>query len=167
MLAKFFASFLGIVITRLQLEKSLYLEAFLLGILPIWSEVLASNITKTEPSLEKDRNKLYLDGVLDALVFIIIPSVWYYLSLAESTDEKIALIFFIFCGLTRLFQFVRKGLNHDGYFRGLPVTYTGYMWLVLALLKNYEANKAASITLVLVSILMITNKIKIKVRAVK
>lgn len=167
MLAKFFSCLLGLAIIAFNPELSLYLHAFLIGILPIWSEVLASRITNIEPAQEKNKKWLWVDALIDAWVFLFVPSGWFFWVANENTPLRISALFiFVMSGLWRLYHFVKKGLSLDGYFRGLPVTYTGYLWLLLILLKNNNLQSLIEPFLFLISWGMVTPKIKIKVNSV-
>lgn len=167
MLAKLAASFFGLMMTGLKSDLSVYLQAFLIGILPIWSEVLASRITRVEPSLEKSKKWLIADAVVDALVFLIVPGGWFLWMTHEARFvEGAAVLIFVLGGVWRLINFTRTGLNTDGYFRGLPVTYTGYLWILLILCRSVNGEWLVAPLLLLVTWAMITRRIKIKVSSV-
>lgn len=171
-LAKFLISLLGLVIIVLFETLPNYIIAFILGILPIWSEVLTTKITKIEPALTKSKKWLVIDALVDAFSFVLIPSSWFGIHTIKQTisvNQKmqlLALFAFVACGLWRLIQFVRTGLNKDNYFRGVPVTYMGYLWILLILLENLNLQILTSFVLLLASWSMISKHIKVKVSSV-
>lgn len=164
MFSKFIASLLAIFFV-LKYSISLPLQAFLIGIFPIWSEVLASYTTNVEPARVQNKFLIYLDGVMDVFVFILVPSFWFWLVTGKTQIEFFGLLIFFCCGFFRIIRFITKGLNREGKFSGLPVTYTGYIWIVL--IGIYEMNIAglssylSLVLLVIVSIAMVTKKIQI------
>jgi hypothetical protein len=141
------------------------LQAFLIGIFPIWSEVLASYLTKIEPARVQNRFLVYLDGVIDLFVFIFIPSFWFWMASGKAPIVFFGLLLFVCCGFFRIIRFVTKGLNSEGNFSGLPVTYTGYLWIVLIGIYQMKLGSLSSylflVLLVIVSIAMVTKKIQI------
>jgi phosphatidylserine synthase len=65
-------------------------------------------------------------------------------------------------GLFRLGRFLKTGLEEGQFFRGLPVTYTGYWWIFCAWFVEHSFIWIANIGLVLLSFLMVWTGIKIK-----
>jgi hypothetical protein len=131
------------------------LISFLIGVLPIWFEVLASFLTKIEPAREQRFIIKTIDNLVDSVVFILMPAIWY--SFFQKID--LTIIIFILAGIWRLIKFVRLKKVGD-FFIGLPVTYTGYIWPILIL-----TNKIAyhNILLIILAWAMNSQLIKIKV----
>ena len=130
------------------------LSSLLIGVLPIWFEVLVSFITKIEPSREGRLTIKIIDNVVDGIVFIIIPAVWY----SYFHGPNFITYIFVSAGIWRLINFVKKGLMGN-YFTGLPVTYTGYVWPVLILLNQFPYH---NFILIILAWAMNSKHIKIK-----
>jgi hypothetical protein len=158
-LSKIIAALSAFVVTQ-NFQLHPLFQAFLVGICPIWFEVIASYVTKVEPAKEKRRKWVVADAIADATAFIILPALWYF-PFTESAS-KLALVFFISSGIARITRFVMEGLNPAGSFEGLPVTYTGYLWCVLVLISNIESNYGPAILLVIISVAMVTKQIQIR-----
>lgn len=141
--------------------SSIWIQAFLIGIFPIWIEVLASSITRTEPARTRNKFLLYLDGVIDLFVFIVIPAIWFWSSTVKTEILFLVLVMFIGCGFFRIIRFMVKGLNSEGKFSGLPVTYTGYVWIIMMGLDHLKLSYLSFVFLIIVSLAMITKKIQI------
>jgi len=77
---KILATFLGIFLWQKNIVSALWPQAFFIGILPIWLEVLCSTLLKVEPSQEKNRLILYLDVVVDSISFLFIPCWWFFMN---------------------------------------------------------------------------------------
>jgi len=130
---KILATFLGIFLWQKNIVSALWPQAFFIGILPIWLEVLCSTLLKVEPSQEKNRLILYLDAVVDSISFLFIPCWWFFMN----GGDLIPLLVFIVSGIWRLQNFLRKGLVNGKYFVGVPVTYMGYLWMILIFIPNH------------------------------
>ncbi len=109
-----------------------YAAAAAIGILPIWLELAATRLTGCEPSLEKRLLWRAVDNGVDAASLVVLPAAWFACVTRLGWPAYAGLAVFAGCGLFRLIRFVRKGLLGDQFFEGLPVTYTGYAWVVLA-----------------------------------
>jgi len=131
------------------------LHAACLGILPVWAEVVASLVTKTEPGREGRFGVRLIDNLVDGYVFILVPSLWW----AYFHPAAWGLLLFVPAGVFRLQRFVRRGLSAAGMFEGLPVTYTGYLWVVLQLVDHYWFTQIAFSVM---GLLMVSFWIKVK-----
>lgn len=139
-----------------------YLQGLLIGVLPIWSEVLASFLLKYEPARENNKSLLLVDAIVDGLVFVIVPVGWFWFMLKPDGVLLFPLLCFLGAGMYRLIRFFKSGLSGKGYFQGLPVTYTGYIWLPLVFVLNFKLPWLAAAILVASSFLMATKKEFIK-----
>lgn len=161
--AKITASLLGVLIASTLLSFPIA-QALAVGVFPIWVEVVASFFTRVEPAREKNRRLLQADAAADIFCFLLAPLGW-YLSSRQQQDPFIyaASLVFLTCGLYRICRFLKKGLSKDGYFSGLPVTYTGYLWPILVLLpENAWGKSLVAISLAIVSWAMVSSHISIK-----
>lgn len=162
MLAKILFSATGFLVYWANPSISPYFAAFSIAILPIWAEVAVCWITKVEPAREKSRVKLRIDAAIDATCFLALPCLWFlHWSLTPSVYLVAALAIFFFAGIYRLLQFLKNGLNSDGKFSGLPLTYTGYMWIVLVFIENNLILPLDIILLLSLAFLMLYSKLKI------
>ncbi|MCB0348944.1 MAG: hypothetical protein KDD37_08905 [Bdellovibrionales bacterium] len=152
---------IAIALLYFNFFTSLYVEAFLIGVFPIWAEVIASTITKVEPAREKRKSLLYIDAIIDMLVFILVPAAWCYTVLKPSAYEATHIAIFIIFGASRLVNFVKNGLSKEGTFSGLPVTYTGYIWLVVVLLAELQFHYFSYLIIALAGFAMVFKKIQI------
>lgn len=151
--------------------ESRFLQALWIGILPIWLEVGITLSTGVEPSLETRPAWKRADACADLIAFVLVPSFWFlgWVIREKSAFELVAIgagvAAFVFCGFYRVIRFVRNGLVDGQFFVGLPVTYTGYLWLVLTVLI-YTVGRAsvfvASAALLAVAYAMVTNRIRIR-----
>jgi phosphatidylserine synthase len=78
-----------------------------------------------------------MDGVVDCLSFVAAPAC-FALRASPRPELAPAIAVFVAAGLFRLARFQVEGLVRGGY-RGLPVTYNGYIFPAAALLVFYEA----------------------------
>ncbi|MGE5086107.1 MAG: hypothetical protein ACM3MG_07365 [Bacillota bacterium] len=162
LLGKILSSLLAVVFISSGGVVGLYLQAFLIGVLPIWSEVFVSFLLKYEPAREKQKNLLLIDAIVDGLVFVIIPVGWLWFALNPGDIFLFPLLCFLGAGIYRLVRFLKGGLSDRGYFQGLPVTYTGYVWLPLSYLCAVKLSWLAIVILLVLSFLMATKKEFIK-----
>ncbi len=134
-LAKLSASALGSFLGITKLSDNPLAASFLIGVLPIWLEVLASNLTKVEPARERRLNIKIIDNIVDGIVFILVPAIWYSVHQGPDAPILIFVLIFALAGIWRLVKFVKNGLS-ENFFVGLPVTYTGYLWPLLILMEK-------------------------------
>jgi hypothetical protein len=158
LVSKLFGSLAGFFFYRAWGE-SLWVGAAGLGILPIWLELLTTWATGVEPSLEPRKLWRYADAVVDILVFAVIPAFWVGVQFPSLGFD---LCVFTFAGVYRVVHFLRKGLVGGLYFEGLPITYTGYLWLPLVLLLERGIALFALVLLYTASFLMVWTRLKIK-----
>jgi hypothetical protein len=162
MLAKIITSVMAFGWITLKPTTSFYLQAFLVGILPIWAEVLASFLQKVEPARATSVWFLKSDALVDGLVFLIFPSMWFF---HMYPTVNYFLIFsnmiFIVAGIYRILRFLKTGLTADGSFIGLPVTYTGYQWLLYVWLKSNNLDIVICFLFLALALVM-ASKIKVK-----
>jgi hypothetical protein len=130
--AKLFISILALAWALPHPEPS-FLQGFAIGVLPIWSEALASYLTKFEPAREGRKLWLYLDAAVDAGVFLVAPLTWWGMNQSMEEWFYLSSAVFLGAGLFRIVRFLRRGIDNHGYFQGLPVTYTGYIWPLMTL----------------------------------
>ena len=151
--------------------ESPFLQALWIGIIPIWLEVGMTLSSGVEPSLETRTGWRWADACADLLAFILVPSFWFLEWVSrEKSGVELAVIgagiaAFVFCGFYRVIRFVRNGLVDGQFFVGLPVTYTGYLWLVLTVLI-YTLGRASvfvgSVLLLIAAYAMVTHRIQIR-----
>lgn len=132
----------------------IFLQGFAIGVLPIWSEALASYFTKFEPAREGLKGWLYLDAAVDAIVFLLAPIIWWALVRADTSFLRIGGFVFLSTGFFRIIRFLLNGLDNSGYFQGLPVTYTGYIWPLMTLLPSHLQPQLSAAILILSGIAM-------------
>lgn len=162
MLAKTLSSIFALGMSFL-FTKQFLLQSALIGVLPIWSEVAASTLTKVEPAREQRQFLLRIDALIDVTVFLLVPAAWFALKVSANFIVLLGLCFFIFCGIWRILRFLKTGLDQSGSFQGLPVTYTGYLWPVLCLLPQTTIGDLITVVLLIaLSYAMISSKIRIK-----
>lgn len=155
--AKLLVSIVGTFLSLTYFKNTAFMSSLLIGVFPIWAEVIASYITKVEPSKERRLKIKISDNVVDGIVFILIPAIWYF----KTQGQNFIIIFiliFIIAGIWRLIKFVKTGLI-ENYFTGLPVTYTGYVWPLLILMQKIPYH---NIILVILAWAMNSKHIKIK-----
>lgn len=158
-LSKWLGTSMGIFLLRTS-PQTPALGLAVTGILPIWLEVLASKFTRIEPSRETRSSWKIIDFFSDLCVFVLIPPL-IFLWASDSTFElRLAVLCFVGLGLLRLLRFLKCGLR-DGYLVGLPVTYTGYLWLPLFYVAQWNS-WIACIILLGVSFWMVSERFKIK-----
>ena len=139
-----------------------YGVAAAIGILPIWLELAATRLTGREPSLEKRLLWKVLDNGCDAVSFVLLPVAWFACVTRLGWPAYAGLAAFAGCGTFRLVRFVRKGLVSDQFFEGLPVTYTGYAWVVLAAIDQWGQPWVALALLLCLSYAMVSTRIRIR-----
>lgn len=163
--AKFLGSLLGIVSFFYFPSLRPYLQTAILGIAPIWLELLACKLFQVEPGAERRKNWRLMDAAADSFSFLLMP-VAVFLALTcldPGTHWSLPLSagVFLAAGLFRIARFLREGLT-DGCFLGLPVTYTGYLWPLLAFLVDKKLAWMACFLLLLFAWLMVWKKLKLK-----
>jgi hypothetical protein len=159
-LAKITGSVIGILSVWLFPAATL-LQGALLGILPIWLEVLASTLKRVEPAREQRQAWKLADLIADACSFVLVPCAWLLMSADGSVMILTGVSLFFCAGLYRLMRFYKTGLI-GGTFLGLPVTYTGYIWVVEIFLVQRNNHIIILITLALAAWLMTTRRVRIK-----
>ncbi len=160
-LAKFFTT-LTAVLFLIKCDINPLVQAFLIGIAPIWSEVLISQLTNIEPAREKRQALLITDALVDIISFILVPMIWYFnLNKPSSYLVQVSLTLFLLSGIFRILRFLRNGLDDRGYFSGLPVTYTGYTWILITAVNNFDSTYIPTTLLICLSWAMLSKHIKI------
>jgi hypothetical protein len=139
-----------------------FLVAWAIGILPIWSELVATRLTGCEPSTEDRLLWKIIDNCIDAASFVLLPVAWFASVTRLGWPAYIGLAAFAGCGIYRLVRFVRKGLASNQFFEGLPVTYTGYAWVVLAAVDWWNQPWVAFVLLTGLSYAMVSTRIRIR-----
>src|SRR5512135_3517745 len=118
-LAKALLSLSGFFFSLTHPAWPLVVRAFVVGVLPIWGEVAASFLLKVEPARERSRKWLLSDAIADALAFLVVPSLWFWLVASQHSWYLAAtLLFFVAAGIWRIIRFLRFGLDASGYFQG-------------------------------------------------
>ncbi len=143
------------------LKAPVYLQSFVIGILPIWLEVLASTLLRYEPSREKNPLWLRLDAVIDTVTFVVVPTIW-FCSVSEPRGLFLGLVVFVTSGCARILRFLENGLSSEGAFTGLPVTYTGYLWSIFVFFEDQNFTVLTLAFLFTASWAMLSKNIKIK-----
>jgi hypothetical protein len=161
MVAKLFASIIGAAVW-VWFDGPCYVVAAAIGVLPIWLELAATRLTGCEPSLEKRPLWKVVDNGIDAISFVVLPVAWFASVTRLGWPAYLGLVTFTCCGFFRLIRFVRKGLISDRFFEGLPVTYTGYSWVVLAVLDRWQQSWIALVLLLALSGAMVSTRIRIR-----
>jgi hypothetical protein len=156
--AKIFASIIGLL--SIYFHSSPYIQAASIGVLPIWFEVFSCYFLKIEPARETNAKILLIDAIVDAWCFLILPPLWLIHAFSFTVAEYLTLILFTIAGLYRLHRFLKTGLK-NGQFEGLPVTYTGYFWIIAVFLLIHDYNSVVIFLLIGLSFAMITKRIKI------
>ena len=133
--------------------------AFGIGVLPLWLELLAAWITRCDPSLETRPPWRYADAAVDTVCFVLIPSFWLGLQYPVLGFD---LLVFASSGLYRILRFLRYGLVAGRYFEGLPVSYTGYLWMGLVMLLRKDWIVPAMGLLYVTSFFMVWSRLKIR-----
>lgn len=164
-IAKILGTAIALAIVWLQPDSKI-LQAVFIGMLPIWLEVLSTHLTKLEPSRQCSFVFKIFDNTVDAISFLFVPTFWLFTQTGSHYLVGVGTFFFTLCGVFRLIRFVKRGLV-GGRFEGLPVTYTGYFWLPAYLLIDHSVNHLVLIyvfliAIVLLSIAMISKRVKIK-----
>ncbi len=147
----------------IKYEFNPLVQAFLIGVIPIWSEVLMSRLTNIEPAREKRKLLLFIDALADIASFLLAPVIWYFnFDKPSSYLVQIALILFLLTGIFRILIFLRNGLDGNGCFTGLPVTYTGYVWILLTAVNAISPTYVPAMLLICLSWAMLSKHIKIR-----
>jgi phosphatidylserine synthase len=161
MAAKLFASIIGAALW-VWVDGPSCVVAATVGVLPIWLESAATRLTGCEPSLEKRLLWKVVDNGIDAMSFVLLPVAWFASVTCLGWPAYVGLITFACCGIFRLIRFVRGGLLSEQFFEGLPVTYTGYAWIVLVILDRWEQTWIALALLLALSGAMVSTRIHIR-----
>lgn len=159
-LAKWLGTSMGIY-TLLYSESAPIVGITTLGIAPIWLEVVASKFTGVEPARETRRIWRLIDFASDLVSFVVAPPLAMALMSNLHLHLLLGLSIFFFCGALRLVRFLRLSPSENS-FRGLPVTYTGYIWWMIYLI-HHDWPLSTLFILALISFLMIFEKIRIRV----
>jgi hypothetical protein len=159
--AKLVASIVGVALWACFDGPSFGVAAAI-GVLPIWLELAATRLSGYEPSLEKRPLWRVVDNSIDAVSFVLVPVAWFACVTRLGWPAYVGLVAFAGCGIFRLIRFVREGLLSDQFFEGLPVTYTGYAWVVLAALDQWEQTWIALALLLALSWAMVSTRIHIR-----
>jgi phosphatidylserine synthase len=94
----------------------------------------------------------------DAVSFVWIPPLFLW---SKGTPFiQLALAGFIAAGSFRLLRFLKHGLI-DGAFVELPVTYTGYFWILGIFLIKLDWNSLVGICLLFLSSAMVSRQLRI------
>ncbi len=130
-------------------------------VLAVWADALAGWIAR-RCSLSKTPSVTTTELLVDLVCFIWAPAQFV---LAQTTHPAAlaGLAVFVAAGLFRLARFGVEGLI-NGRYRGLPVTYNGYIFPLAALANHYDGNHAPALfatVLVVVSALMVSRKLTV------
>lgn len=108
-------------------------------VLSVWSDVVLGWWTKRRV-WEKGPSQIQIEGFVDFLCFVWAPARFAYVASNASWLILPASVF-ILAGAYRLARFNVEGLVSGGY-RGLPVTYNGYLFPAAALLAHFARDGA-------------------------
>jgi len=103
-------------------------------VVAVWSDV-AVGVVAGRKSLPKTQSVLQVEGFMDFLCFVWAPV---QMALAIQLDGWVlaGAGLFVPAGIFRLARFNVEGLLGGGY-KGLPVTYNGYIFPAIAVVLNY------------------------------
>lgn len=100
-------------------------------VLAVWIDVIVSWWARRAGRAQTELG-ISIENLADCVCFVAAPAAF---ALSGCMDRRIAAPLFVFAlaGIFRLARFQLEGLVHGGY-RGLPVTYNGYLFPALALI---------------------------------
>lgn len=155
MLAKLVAAYIGWNIYTLPWCTPV-IAAAIIGILPIIIQALGEKYFRNKAV---DTKHLRMASVAtDLVVFLISPVVFVFVHSPE-LFEALALVFFFLVGCARLVRILNQKPDGDV---GLPVVYTGYLWVPVIFLLSKDLGAVSAALVVATALAMISPQIKIK-----
>lgn len=132
-------------------------------VLAVWADVLVGLLAQRR-RWDKARSEKEIEGFVDFICFVLAPAV-FVLVLAQSNLVRLLLIPFLFAGLLRIVRFNLEGVDETGRYPGLPVTYNGYWFPLLAAACHFSPSlnpvPAFAIALPVLAGLMISTRLRI------
>lgn len=131
-------------------------------VLAVWADVVVGFLAG-RMGWRKGESQVQMEGLVDFLCFVTAPLV-FCLTLHRSPLVQLSSLLFLLCGAYRIARFNLEGLNEKGGYTGLPVTYNGYWFPLVALLEQYVPLPPGLVwggTLILLSFLMVTRRMTI------
>lgn len=131
-------------------------------VLAVWADV-AVGFLAGRMGWRKGDSQIQLEGLVDFLCFVVAPIV-FCVTLDSSRVVALSSLLFLLCGAYRIARFNVEGLNEKGGYTGLPVTYNGYWFPLIALLEPYHPlapNLVWGGVLLLLSLLMTTRNLNV------
>jgi phosphatidylserine synthase len=129
-------------------------------VLAVWCDVIVGWLARRH-AWNKQATHVQLEGFVDCVCFVWAP-VQFLVALYCDAALLVAAPVFALAGLFRLARFNVEGLANGGY-RGLPVTYNGYLIPLTALGAHYLAAPYASLLcagmLLVLSALMVSRRL--------
>ena len=152
----------GIFSCGFSLQNHHWMAAGML-ILAVWLDVATGFFMKKRKG---DQNSFMkeVEGFVDFSSFIVAPAL-FVISFSMHPFLLSSLILFVFAGMFRISRFNLEGLIEGRYYRGLPVTYNGYLFPLAGMIFHYcsvlKSPWGWSFFLLTISWGMIAGKIKI------
>jgi CDP-diacylglycerol--serine O-phosphatidyltransferase len=131
-------------------------------VLAVWSDI-AVGFLAGRMGWHKTVSHIQVEGLVDFLCFVVAPLVFCF-TLNSSSVVALSSLLFLLCGAYRIARFNVEGLNEKGGYTGLPVTYNGYWFPLIALLEWYHTlapNLVWGGTLMLLSFLMTARNLNV------
>jgi len=151
----------GALAAGLSLDRQ-HVAAGVCLVLAVWADVAVGYLGK-RLGWQKRNSQIQLEGLVDFLCFVIAPLI-FCVTLSSSLVVALTALLFLLCGAYRIARFNVEGLNEKGGYSGLPVTYNGYWFPLIALLEWYHPLTPSVVwggALLLLSLLMTSRSITI------
>lgn len=140
-----------------------FLVAGICLVLAVWADVLVGGLARRRgwPRRVEHRE---VEGLVDCCSFVVAP-VFFVLIQCHVPLVLGAALLFLGCGIFRIARFNVEGLDVDGKYTGLPVTYNGYSLPLLAVASHFAGSEVAAPLfaggLFLFSFLMVSRHVRI------
>ncbi len=102
-----------------------------------------------------------LDNLADVVLYLIVPIIFGFSTGLTNNIALAVYMLFIICGITRLARFAIYGTK-DGYYEGLPVSYTIIIPLIYFALLEYSLNINLLLIFYFIPSFMMISSIKVK-----
>jgi CDP-diacylglycerol--serine O-phosphatidyltransferase len=138
------------------------LSAGICLVLAVWADV-AVGFLAGQMGWQKAVSQVQLESQVDFLCFVVAPII-FCITLVSSPVVMLSSLLFLLCGAYRIARFNVEGLNKKGGYTGLPVTYNGYWFPLIALLEHVYPLTPDLVwcgVLILLSCLMVTRRVSI------
>lgn len=131
-------------------------------VLAVWADAAAGVIARRRKWPARPEH-VHLDALVDLTCFVWAPA-QFFAVVDPSIPVLSAILLFAFVGIYRMARFRAEGLM-DGKYRGLPVTYNGYLIPLAALAAKHAGpswdTEIRVAALVLAAALMVSSKLRI------